>query len=362
MQNTGETIRAVSRPESALLTVSSATSQWLRNSHFDLYFLLGLPTAAIFLGLIVIINPVLLLPIVFLDSWFLGYHHVISTYTRLCFDGKSFAASRILIFGLLPLVFITTAIVAAAAGLWAIVSIYFYWQWFHYTRQSWGISRAYRGKQRDALYEDGWIDQAVFYALPILGVLHRSHQDPGLFLGLELRVIPIPSWLVSTAAAVTVALIAYWVLRRVQAWRARRLAVAHTLYMSSHFVIFAMGYLLIDNITLGWLVINIWHNAQYILFVWLFNTRRFKDGVDPKARFLSYISQGHRLWLYLLTCAGITGVIYWGILGTLNALFFAGLSATLVLYQIVNFHHYLVDAMIWKLRRGPVRNTLGLAD
>ena len=32
-------------------------------------------------------------------------------------------------------------------------------------------------------------------------------------------------------------------------------------------------------------------------------------------------------------------------------LLFAGVSATLVLYQIVNFHHYIVDALIWKTRR-----------
>ena len=31
-------------------------------------------------------------------------------------------------------------------------------------------------------------------------------------------------------------------------------------------------------------------------------------------------------------------------------MFFAGLSATIVLYQIVNFHHYIVDALIWKTR------------
>ena len=84
-----------------------------------------------------------------------------------------------------------------------------------------------------------------------------------------------------------------------QAWREGRLAAVHTLYMLTHFTIFSVGYLLIEDITYGWLVINIWHNAQYILFVWMFNTRRFKDGIDPEARFLSYISQPGRLWLYL---------------------------------------------------------------
>jgi hypothetical protein len=152
------------------------------------------------------------------------------------------------------------------------------------------------------------------------------------------------------------------VLRRVRAWWTNRLAAVHTIYMLGHFAIFAAGYLLIEDITYGWLAINIWHNAQYILFVWLFNSRRFKDGIDPDARFLSYISQPNRLWLYLLTCVGITGVVYWFVLGTLSTMFFAGLSATIVVYQIVNFHHYVVDAMIWKVRKPAIRKTMGFAD
>ena len=40
--------------------------------------------------------------------------------------------------------------------------------------------------------------------------------------------------------------------------------------------------------------------------------------------------------------------------------FFVGLSATIVLYQIINFHHYIVDATIWKVRKAPMRKTLGL--
>jgi len=33
-----------------------------------------------------------------------------------------------------------------------------------------------------------------------------------------------------------------------------------------------------------------------------------------------------------------------------------------IVYQAINFHHYLVDAMIWKLRRGPVRQNFGFAS
>jgi hypothetical protein len=333
---------------------------WLRNPAFDISFIFGIPAVAIFTGLIIVWQPSLFVPILIFDLWFLGYHHVIATYTRLCFDRKSFAEHWPLMVVFLPAVAIGTLAVAYFVGLWVIVSIYFYWQWFHYTRQSWGISRTYRGKERGALYEDGWLDQAIFYSLPILGILNRSHQDPGLFAGLELRVIPVPAMVVNVAAAVTVALIGLWMLRRLQAWREGRLAVVHTLYMLTHFTIFLVAYLLIDDVTYGWLTINIWHNAQYILFVWMFNTRRFKDGIDPEARFLSYISQPGRLWLYLGTCVVITGAIYFIALGALDAMFFAGLSATIVLYQIVNFHHYVVDANIWKVRKAPIAKTLGL--
>lgn len=333
---------------------------WLRSAQFDLSFIWGIAALGIVTGFVVTWQPSWFWPILIFDLWFLGYHHVISTYTRLCFDRKSFADSGFLVFGLLPLVTVGTIAVAWFVGLWAIISVYFYWQWFHYTRQSWGISRMYRGKDRDELYEDGWLDQAIFYSLPVLGVLYRSYQDPGTFIGFELKVVPTPYWLVAAAGAATAGLLAYWVLRRVQAWWMNRLAAVHTIYMLSHFAIFATGYLLIEDITYGWLAINIWHNAQYILFVWLFNTRRFKDGIDPEARFLSYISQPNRLWLYLLTCVGITGVVYWFVLGTLSALFFAGLSATIVLYQIVNFHHYIVDSLIWKVRKPAIQKTMGL--
>jgi hypothetical protein len=36
------------------------------------------------------------------------------------------------------------------------------------------------------------------------------------------------------------------------------------------------------------------------------------------------------------------------------------LSATIVLYQIVNFHHYIVDSSIWKVRKPKMQETLGL--
>lgn len=341
-------------------SLSTASLPWIRSATFDLGFILGLLALASLTGTTVLLFPQLFWPVLTLDLWFLGYHHVISTYTRICFDRQSFRDNGVLIYGFLPAVAAVTLLLAWQFGIWLIVSVYFYWQWWHYTRQSWGISRAYRSKDRHRMFDEGWLDQAIFYAVPVTGILTRSNQDPQTFIGLDLWSIPVADAVVQAAWAFTIPLLAYWLWRRCTAWRAGRLAVVHTLYMLSHFTIFSLGYLLISDITIGWLVINIWHNAQYILFVWLFNSRRFKHGIDPRARFLSYISQPGRLWLYLLTCVAITGVFYLSVLGTMQWLFYAGLSATIVFYQIVNFHHYVVDSLIWKVRKPQLRETLGL--
>jgi hypothetical protein len=332
---------------------------WLRSRDFDLGFVLGIPAASLATVGLVLAFPQLFWAVLAVDLWILGYHHVISTYTRLCFDRRSFRESRWLIFGLLPAVGLATVAAAAIAGIWIVVSVYFYWQWFHYARQSWGISRSYRARDRGALYEDGWLDQAIFYAWPVLGILHRSAQDPDSFIGLPLRTFPVPEAAVGVAAVAATVLTGYWAARRIQAWRLGRLSAAHTLYVATHFLVFAVFYLAVEDVTCGWLGINIWHNAQYILFVWLYNTRRFSGGTDPEARLLSYISQPDRLWLYLFTCVGITGVVYAGILGTLQAVLVSSLSGTIVLYQIVNFHHYVVDGLIWKARKAPLRHAPG---
>ena len=212
------------------------------------------------------------------------------------------------------------------------------------------------------MYEDGWLDHAVFYSLPVSGILLRSNEQHPVFLGMELWSVPVPDAAASIAGYIAGALVAVWVARRVIAALRGRLAIVHTLYMTTHFTIFAAAYLWIPDITFGWLLINIWHNFQYILFVWMANNRRFSDGIDPQARFLSYISQSGRMWLYVLTCLAITGVLYWGVLRAVDWLFFAGLSATIVMYQIVNFHHYIVDALIWKTRRSAATGTPAFAS
>jgi hypothetical protein len=333
---------------------------WLRGPGFDLGFVFGTAAVAVIATIVAMFDQSIFIPILMLDVWLLGAHHVVATYTRLCFDKESFRQHWFFVLVLPFIVFGGTVAMVQGVGVWVVTSLYLYWQWFHYTAQSWGVSQIYRRKSGLPLPKNNQLAKATFYLLPLWGILYRSYQAPETFLGQELRVIPVPAIAVNVVATAAVIALSLWAVARIRdAWN-KRLPVAHTLYMSSHIAVFSIAYLIIDDITMGWLVINIWHNAQYVLFVWMFNTKRFKDGVDDKAPFLSYISQPKNWWLYFGVCIALSTALYKGIEVFQDPLVSIGLPL-LVFYQTLNFHHYIVDGRIWKVRQPALQKTLGLS-
>ena len=341
----------------AAADVGTIAPGWLRGRGFDLAFIVGIASLALLSGAVVVQEPRLFVPILFLDLWLLGYHHVVATYTRLCFDRESLRTHRFLVIWLPLIVLAAVLLLARGIGLWVLASIYLYWQWFHYTRQSYGLAQVYRRKAGGLVGENEWLGKLAIYLLPLWGILHRSHQNPGEFLFLELRVIPVPEIAADAAGAATVLVLLWWAFTRVQMWRRGALPLAHTLYMLSHLAIFFVGYIVVEDITHGWLVINVWHNAQYIAFVWMYNNNRFRGGIDPKAKILSTISQQQNAWRYFLVCFSLSTVMYFTLENAVSAL-----PMMVVIYQAVNFHHYVVDGVIWKVRRKKLQKNLGLAS
>ena len=67
---------------------------------------------------------------------------MVSTYTRMCFDADSLRRRGWMIYALLPAVCATVTIVGVAFGVGLLATVYLHWQWFHYTRQSYGIAQA----------------------------------------------------------------------------------------------------------------------------------------------------------------------------------------------------------------------------
>ncbi|MFO1094366.1 MAG: hypothetical protein U0992_13840 [Planctomycetaceae bacterium] len=335
---------------------------WLRNSGFDMNFIGVSACVAMLAGLTSLHVPAMFRTLLFLDLWLLGYHHVVSTFTRLVFDRQSLKENRFLVVELPLIVAAGTLAAVLICGKWVLATTYLYWQWFHYVRQSYGIERAYRRKAAAIAEIDDYTTTRALSLVAIFGIVYRSWQQQPKYLGMDIRYLPVPEVVVWIVGGLTAAAVAWWAMQCVRAAWQGRLAPAHCLYMASHFAVFLVGYVLIPDITAGWLVLNVWHNIQYIMFVWWFNNNRFKDEVDPNAKFISTLSQSKHVIAYVLFCLGVSTAIYLIVHQTTTSYMENSLiPAAVTAMMVINFHHYVVDGIIWKRKKPSAAATVSPA-
>jgi hypothetical protein len=337
----------------ALPAATAAPRAYIRSEEFDSTLLVAPLVAGLTAAAIVTAN-VRLYPILLLaDLWLLGYHHVVATYTRLAFDGQSLRRNRFLAIDLLLIVTGVTLVVAMTAGAWVIASAFLYLQWFHYMRQGYGIARMYfratpQGREPGAR---DWAADLVIYLVPIYGIAARSATMGDQFLALPVRTMVLPNPIITLLAFLAAASGLVWIGRTVRNALTEGVDLAYTLFIASHVAIFMMAYVVIADANAGWLCINVWHNFQYVLVVWMANAKRYAGGIDPSAKLLSRISQPGRVIAYFATCLGITTLVY-GVLNQFTMFVLGGgLGITVGIYMGINFHHYVVDALIWKRRK-----------
>jgi hypothetical protein len=335
-----------------------APSRWLDGRGFDTALIGGVLGLALLAAAAMAFAPVLFTPILVADLWLLGYHHVVATFARVAFEDGGFRRYRALFTWVPVLVVATVVALALGVGAWTLPTIYLYWQWWHYTRQGYGIAQLYRlktGDPRRSLREM----MGVIYLLPLTGILYRSSQAPDEFLTVELKVIPVPPEVVAVLAAATVALLGVYVVRQAGAVRDGSFSVPYNAFLASHLSVFGIAYFCF-SIDHGWLVVNVWHNAQYLLMVWLFNNKQFKDQLVPERALASKLSQRKNILLFFGATLAVSTVAYVVLGATVGLLTTSALPLTLMAYQSINFHHYIVDSFIWKTRRPKVRAELGL--
>ena len=182
------------------MTLNAASPGWLHHARFDRWFIFGIALIAICTALTVTAYPSLFLPILFLDLWLLGYHHVVSTYTRLCFDKQSAQENKFFLIQLPIICLCVVSVLAHTFGIWVLTTIYLYWQWFHYTRQSWGVSQAYRRSEIDEDHNGEQFSKWVFYSVPVVGILYRMYQGPETFLFAAVWTPNIPLFIVQNCS------------------------------------------------------------------------------------------------------------------------------------------------------------------
>ncbi|MBI1300593.1 MAG: hypothetical protein GC137_02945 [Alphaproteobacteria bacterium] len=341
-------------------------TNWLSGPAFDNLLIFGVLFIAVLSGLIVWAKPELFGVVLFIDLWFLGYHHVIATFTKLAGTPQDRRENRFLIYYLPIIVVMCVLALAFGIGIWVITTIYFFWQWYHYTRQSYGISAFYRRKAQKYPEEPRWLEHVMIWSMPTWGILNRCVQDWDRFLFQEIWLPYIPPFVLAIAGLFMIMATLYWLVLRFIAFRNGRLPLGHTLFVLSHITTFYIGYILISEINTGWLVANIWHNAQYILFVWLYNTKRFSKPDENSKTVMAWVSQTQpvRIIAYFTGCILVTSVFYNSVEWGLNIIAYddAILLGTLyiVTFQTINFHHYVVDSLIWKARKPVHQKVMGI--
>jgi len=281
------------------------------------------------------------------DLWLLSFPHVASTFTRTAFRADDRRQHRALLVALPVAAVALSAALAGVGGVGLLTTVYFFWQSFHYLRQSRGIHRALR--QAAGRSPDDPLSDAVLHLVALWCLLHRCAQGPRLFFGAPLWVPAVPRAAVSLAAVVAFGAPAAWVVRAVREGLSEDGArdAGHRAYVMGHVAVFLAGYVVIPDATRAWIAVNVWHNAQYLLFVWAWNRRRFarSPGDGPLAWLCA---PGRGAWLYAV-CAALGGALY-ALVGLT-----AGLALALPLYavlvQAVNFHHYVADTVLWRAPR-----------
>lgn len=336
-------------PDSSPLTLPSAP---LGGPRYDTGMLYMLPLLALLTTLAVLAAPQLLWPVLVADLWLLGYHHVIATYTRTSLDGESFREHWKLNVLLPPAVLTGVTLIGLSGGAMALTTLYIHWQLFHYVRQSEGISKAYASRQGDRGLPNRPAIRIAFYLVPTVAFLTMAARSDGRFLNFPVWLPALPMPVLAFLWLAALASLTWAVSECVRIARRGQLSLQYAHYLLSHVAVFVIAYALIGETTISWLMANIWHNAQYLMFVWKANQQRFKGQVHPRAQVLSTLCKPRNLLIYVMACLTLTFVIY---MGTERLLSWAGstfaiepILAAAILYQAFNFHHYIVDAIIWR--------------
>jgi hypothetical protein len=333
------------------VSLAVAPRACIKSEAFDVALVIVPLATALTAAAAVLAKPGLFTALLIADLWLLGYHHVVATYTRVAFTAETFRTNRFLAVDLLVIVIAATLALAFTAGAWVVATAFLYLQWFHYMRQGYGLSRMYfrTSSEGQVAGSRDIVTDLLIYLVPVYAMAARSATMGEKFLDLPVKTLVLPSEAITALGFAAAAAGAMWALRSAMAFTRGTLDGLYASFVLSHVTIFLVGYVAIENADTGWLAINIWHNFQYVLVVWMMNTKKYA-GVEPITSFIARISQPGRIARYFFSCIAISTVIYL-ILGRFVAVLGGGMALTVGLYMGINFHHYIVDALIWKRRR-----------
>jgi len=329
----------------------SPTSAAMRQEHGLIFCNLF---AALSAGALASWSAPMMLAILYINIWLLANPHLVATYTRIGAISSRIRLQWALIVVAPILILACLTIVALAYEATGLLALYFVLQTFHVARQSYGIARRH---DRRLQVPCRGIPYLLIYLFPAWGYLHRSAQAPNSFLGYPIWLPPVPQELAFAAGIAAIVGALSWFARLGYARSAKQVSEPFNSFVLSHLLVSLVGYVWISDITVGWLVVNVWHNIQYLIFVY----RQRRPGVmtgesseksgSASARRRSLVEVLKPPATFFLICSIVGAVLYAVASRVGESFLWLGLPTVLIAHFVLNFHHYLADSVIWKRSR-----------
>ncbi len=313
--------------------------------------------------------------------------HVFATFTRTYFDREVWRAERPLLLGSLLWLLLGPAVAVLDAALghdgaptphnglaYTLFLVFaFSWAYYHLLKQHYGFLALYKRKNADLDPVDDTLDKAFLwggFAWPYLrflfgpnifasGLLGRLTQDRvEAALGVPLASVAL------VLDVAFVALVCVYVGRAAQlALRGRPLDLPKYLLLAAVVPMHALVLGLVSDLLLVVAALTVMHNLQYHRIIWFHNRNAYHAGSPDPARHGLAVALSRTVAVYLV--AAVAFALPYRLLRT----FGPGLFDSLVAQQIVGglawgiaFHHYYLDAKIWRLRKDArVRERLDVA-
>ena len=246
------------------------------------------------------------------------------------------------------------AIVALFTGvlLWAgwlvryVFAAFVIWSPYHYSMQTYGLSTMYAYRS-DVTLSDSQ-RRALWWAclVPFLWSLLRPDAGVAHILqGLGFHSVPTLEWLRSnvsrllSAAALATPVVVIWRLRT-------RDGVTLPLISVLTIMTNAIWWTLFNYVNAMWWA-AIFHGVQYLAIVTVFHVReRLRTPTN------SYGALYHTLTFYG-ACVVLAYVLFVLWPSAYEWAGFDGLLTAQLTVAVINLHHFIVDAFIWKLRKDP---------
>lgn len=340
----------------------AAPRAWMVSPAFDLFFFVF--TAAVTLGPWLAVeyfhvNAFLVIAAVGVVS---NGPHLISTWTRVYLDGHE-RFRRPVVYWLVPAAIagfvVYEILVAEGVRSPTLRTILFYWAFWHFAMQNWGILRIYQRRTGAFGTPVATLERVLLWLGALWPLSHRLYTGPWVLFGAKVRHPTLEPWMVNGLGATLAATAAlYLAICARRALRGAAIPFIRPLFLAASWFGFLVPFVLIKKSgSAAFAAAACWHGLQYLGIVWFFNRNRWRAGVDPKARFVSWISQPGRAHFYFLGLLAVAGVVY-GLLTLASRFVWNAATWGSLVWISLTFGHYWLDGVIWKLRKPELQKQL----